>query len=239
MPPAVGDTAEPLPPLEPVYSAQISPAYTPPPPMPPLRARRSGLWYASLLVAVVVTLGGLGLLYQDDVSWQHQAADLRSQNGSLHEQLLTTQTDLRTAQGTITELKAAALHPSLGIWNVAQRIDGPAYYLAGGVPDTFTYHLVATSTGPMSISIVTFEQFAAATECVHTGSGDTNTCMHRPLVKNGIAKTFANVTSVNYDFHGAEGCADYLAVFTAASAVTVHPDVSVTYNPAPTFTGDC
>jgi len=44
---------------------------------------------------------------------------------------------------------------------------------------------------------------------------------------------------VNFDFHQAEGCANYLVVFTAGRAVTVTPNVSVTYNPAPTFTGDC
>lgn len=194
------------------------------------------MWYASLLLAVVVTLGGLGLLYQDDISWQHQAASLSSENATLRQQLLTTQTDVRTANATITELKAAALHPNLGIWNVQQRIDGPDYYLAGGVPDTFTYHLVASSTGPMSVSILTFEQFASAVDCVHNGTGTTDYCMHH---QPGIAKTFANVTSVNYDFHGAEGCANYMVVFTAARAVTVTPDVSVTYNPASTFTGDC
>jgi hypothetical protein len=226
--------AEPASPYEPAPLAPPpAPAWQPPPP------RRSRLWYASLLLAVVVTLGGLGMLYEDDTSWQRQANDLRSQNSTLHEQLLTTQSDLTGARSTITDLRTAALHPSLGIWNVQQRIDGPDYYLAGGVPDTFTYHLVASASGPMSVSIVTFEQFAAAVQCVHDGTGNTNYCMHRSLVANGIAKTFTNVRDVNYDFHLAEGCANYMVVFTAAGAVTVSPNVSVTYNPAPTFTGDC
>lgn len=228
-PPAAGETSEtPAPPASPV------PYYAPPPPSSP--ARRNGLWFASLLVALVVTLGGLGLLYQDDVSWQHQAASLSSQNASLQKQLLTTQTDLRTAQGTITELKAAAQHPNLGIWNVPQTINGPDYYLLGNVPDTFTYHLIATSTGPMSISILTVEQYAAAIDCVHNGGGNTNYCMqHQP----GTFKQWLGVSSVNYDFHLGEGCADYVVLFTAATAVTVHPNVSVTYNPASTVTGTC
>jgi len=183
-----------------------------------------------------VTLGGFGLLYGDDVSWQHQAADLSRQNATLHEQLLTTQGSLTTAQQTIQDLKTQAQHPKLGIWNVQQHIDGPDYYLAGGVPDTFTYHLVASSSGPMWVSILTFEQFASAVDCVHAGTGNTLYCMnHQP----GTFKTWENVTDVNFDFHQAEGCANYLVVFTAGRAVTVTPNVSVTYNPAPTFTGDC
>jgi len=185
---------------------------------------------------VIVTLGGLGLLYQDDVSWQRQAGDLSRQNASLSDQLRITRTDYTSAQQTIQDLRTQALHPSLGIWNVQQRIDGPDFYLAGGVPDTFTYHLRATSSGPMSVSILTFEQFAAAVDCVHQGTGNTNYCMHH---QPHTANTWLNVTTVDFDFHLAEGCANYMAVFTAGSAVTVTPNVSVTYNPAPTFTGDC
>ena len=200
------------------------------------RPRRNRLWYASLLLAAIVTLGGLGLLYQDDVSWQRQAGDLSRQNASLRDQLRITQSNYTTAQQTIQDLRTQALHPSVGIWNVQQHIDGPDFYLAGGVPDTFTYHLHATSTGPMSVSIVTFEQFAAAVDCVHQGTGNTNYCMHHQA---HISNTWLNVTKVDYDFHLAEGCANYMVVFTAGSPVTVSPNVSVTYNPAPTFTGDC
>ncbi|TMD19662.1 MAG: hypothetical protein E6I98_07135 [Chloroflexi bacterium] len=238
-PQAAGEPAEqppsyPTPPLVP-YSP---PAVSPPPlqtwqPAPP---RRSRLWYASLLLAVIVTLGGLGLLYQDDISWQQQSGDLSRQNASLRDQLRITQSDYRTAQQTIQDLKTQALHPNVGIWNVQQHIDGPDFYLAGGVPDTFTYHLHATSSGPMSVSILTFEQFAASVDCVHQGTGNTNYCMHH---QPKIANTWLNVTKVDYDFHLAEGCANYMVVFTAGGAVTVSPNVSVTYNPAPTFTGDC
>ena len=89
----------------------------------------------------------------------------------------------------------------------------------------------------MSVSILTFEQFASAIECVDNGAGSTNYCMHHS--KKGTVKSWLNVTSVSYDFHDAEGCANYMVVFTAANPVTVRPDVSVTYNPAATFTGDC
>jgi len=184
---------------------------------------------------VIVTLGGLGLLYQDDVSWQRQAGDLSRQNTTLREQLVTSQSNLTTARQTIQDLKTEAQHPNLGIWNVPQTIQGPDWNLLGNVPDTFTYHLHATSTGPMSVSILTVEEYATAIECVHTGLGRTNDCMHRkPTVISWL-----NVRSVDYDFHLGEGCADYIVVFTAAEKVIVSPNVSVTYNPASAVTGAC
>ncbi len=213
----------------------------PPPPFPPAPppARRSSIrrlvWYAASLIAIVVTLGSFGLLAVDDQSWQRQANDLRKQNDAMHEQLLTAQTNAKDQQGQIADLQAKLQHPLLEIWNVDEKIQGNDYYLAGGVPDTFTYHLHATATGPMNVSVVTFEQFVAGIECVDQGRGNTNYCLHH----SGTVKSFLNVRSVSYDFHLAEGCAGYMVVFTAPATVTVHPDVSVTYNPAPTFTGEC
>lgn len=231
-----GDPSPPTPFLpEPERAPWPKPAYSPPPPAARLRLGRKWLWYASVALAVVVTLGGLGLLYQDDIAWQRKAADEARQNAGLQARLLTSQSDYRTAQQTIQDLKTQALHPSLGIWNVKQSINGPDYFLAGGVPDTFTYHLNATATGPFSVSILTFLQFSSAIDCVHNGGGPTNYCMHH----SGSAVQWINVTTVSYDFHLAEGCADYVAVFTAGNAITLSPNVSVTYNPAPTFTGDC
>ena len=227
----------PPPPVEPPAEELRPPPPPPPPPVAPPRRRPNLLWYGALLLAVVVTLGGFGMLYSDDLSWQRQTHDLTRQNAALSEQLLTAQTSLADTQQQVTNLQAELQHPLLGIWNVQQKIDGADWYLAGGVPDTFTYHLNATATGPMSVSILTFEQFAAAIECIDNGAGNTNYCMHHS--RKGTVKSWLNVTSVSYDFHDAEGCANYMAVFTAARPVTVTPDVSVTYNPARTFTGDC
>jgi hypothetical protein len=56
---------------------------------------------------------------------------------------------------------------------------------------------------------------------------------------SGSVIGWLGVTSINYDFHLAEGCADYISVFTSASAITVTPNVSVTYSPATSATGAC
>ncbi len=235
--------AEASPPLAPTAAPQ-APA-PPPPKFDPAAPRASWarrLWTACLLVAVLVTGGGLALLYRDDSTWQRSTNDLQGQkhvlqgqNESLRSQLTSTQTSLTASQAQAAGLESELMHPTLGTWNVKQDLSGGTDYLDGGIPDTFTYHLRATSNRPMSVSILTFQQFAAALDCVHNGVANTNYCMHH----SGRVVGWDNVTSIDYDFHLAEGCAGYLQVFTSAGPVTVTPDVSVTYNPAPAATGAC
>jgi len=200
------------------------------------------LWTAALAFALLVAVGGLGFLYIDDTSNQNavralrgETQNLKSDNQNLKTQVATTQANLTATLGELATTRAQLEHPHLVIWNVPQRLQGPSWYLAGGVPDTFTYHLVASSNGPMSVSILTLEQWAKAIECVDNGVANTHYCMHH----SGAFRSWLGVTSVNYDFHGAEGCADYVAVFTAATPVLVTPNVSVTYNPASSSTGSC
>jgi hypothetical protein len=204
--------------------------------------RERRVWTAALAAALLVTAGGLGLLYVDDTNNQNadraltiQNEGLTGRNQNLQATLTTTETKLTASQDQVSSLTAQLAHPTLGIWNVPQAITGSSFYLAAGVPDTFTYHLKLTSNGPMSVSIVSIHQFGDAVRCVETGVGTTNYCMHH----SGSAIGWLNVTSINYDFHLAEGCAAYLAVITAGSSITVTPDVSVTYNPASAPTGSC
>jgi hypothetical protein len=237
-PDVAGQASEPIPP-PPSEPPPMAPAMLGPETRPALVAaphrRRNILWYAAVLVAMVVTLGAFGLLFVDDQGWQRQAARLQHENSTLHEQLSTSQAAQSDAQARASALQKELLHPTLGIWNVPQTIDSPNTWLEGGIPDTFTYHLRATSTGPMSVSILTFDQYASAIQCIDAGRGNANYCMHN----SGAVKSWINVTSVNYDFHLAEGCAGYMNVWTAPGPVTVHPDVSATYNPASTLTGVC
>jgi len=242
-PVSAAEAPEPVPPAE--FDATPWPVPSRPTPRAPRVSRPLGprMWTAALAGALVFTAGGLALLYLDDTTFQNTANQMNSQNKALQAQnksvatqLATTQTNLTATLGELATVKAELEHPTLTIWNVSQVLKNPSWYLAGGIPDTFTYHLVATSTGPMTVSILTFEQWGKAVECIDNGVGNTNYCMHH----SGAEITWTNVTSVNYDFHKAEGCADYLSVFTTAgSNVTVTPNVSVSYNPAPTSTGAC
>jgi hypothetical protein len=207
----------------------------------PIVTRRR-VWIASLTAVILVTAGGFALLYNDDTGYQNLDRSLTTQNASLtgrnlilQGQLTTTQAGLADANTQLAAAIAELKHPHLGIWNVPQQVSGPTYYLAAGVPDTFTYNLRLGSNGPMNVSIVSFEQFKAAVLCVENGVANTNWCMHH----NGSAIGWANQTAISYDFHEAEGCAAYMLVITAPSPVTVTPDVSVTYNPATHATGTC
>ena len=242
-PPVLETIPEPPPP--PVFDATPWPVAPRPAPRPVRVSRPWGprLWTATLAAALLLTAGGLAFLYADDMNSQNAVNQLNSQNQALKSQvkqaqaqLLTTQTNLTATLGELATVRAELEHPNLTIWNVPQEINGPDYYLAGGAPDTFTYHLQASSTGPMSVSILTLRDFVRAIDCVQAGGGSTHYCMHH---SGTPFTTWPDVTSVSYDFHAAEGCAGYVVVFTSAGDVTVKPNVSVTYNPASTSTGDC
>jgi hypothetical protein len=245
-PPAPEAASEPPPP--PVFDATPWPVPPRPAARPPRPVRISRdllprFWTAALAAALLFTAGGVALLYMDDTNSQNAANQLnsqnqalKSQNKQLQAQLVTTQTNLTASLGELATVRAELEHPHLTIWNVPQEIKGPDWYLAGGAPDTFTYVLIATSTGPMSISILTLEDFAKALSCVQNGAGNTNWCMHH---SGSPAHTWTSVTSVSYSFHEAEGCADYVVVFTSDRDITVKPNVSVTYNPASASTGSC
>ena len=250
--PVVGGMATGEPPIADTPEAPMS-TMAPPEPAasPPLQSpgtatgfipRGRRLWTASLAAALLVTSGGIGLLYLDDTSYQNADQALTLQNESLtgrnellQGQLTSTQADLTATKAMLATAQAELQHPTLEVWNVPQQVQGATYFLAAGVPDTFTYHLKLTSTGPMRVSILSFQQFGDAIKCVENGIGNTNYCMHH----SGTAQSWLDVTTVSSDFANSEGCAAYMLVITAGSPVTVTPNVSVTYNPASHLTGAC
>src|SRR5437762_2201264 len=206
------------------------------------QSRERRWWATALTSTILIAVIGIGFLYVDDSSNQASVRSLTTQNESLtgrnlilQGQLDRTQANLTATLGELAQTKADLEHPHLVISNAPIKIKDRTWYLAGNVPDTFTLHLQATSTGPMSVSILTLEQWAKAVQCISSGAGSANYCMHY----SGAVMSWLSVTSVKYDFHLGEGCADYVTVFTAASAVTVTPNISVTYNPASKATGVC
>ena len=207
----------------------------------PMFERQRRWWTIALAGTLLISAFGIGLLYVDDTNNQATIKLLTTQNEQLrgHGQLLQdelnrTNANLTATLGELASTKAELEHPTLTIWNVPQQIKGPTWWLVGGIPDMFTYHLHATSTGPMSVSILTLDDYAAAAQCIANG-GLANYCMHH----SGSVVGWMNKTAVDYDFHLAEGCADYVSVFTSSTTVTVHPNVSVTYAPSNSTTGAC
>src|SRR5438105_2905955 len=177
-----------------VEPAEAAEPYSPPPALrrprtrsawtPIYQGRERRWWTIALAGTLLVTALGVGLLYMDDASNQATIRSLNTSNESLtgrnqilNNQLATTQANLTATLGELATTKAELEHPQVVIWTLPQQLKGANWYLAGGIPDTFTYHLKATSTGPMSISILTLEQWAKAIECVDNGIGPTNYCM--------------------------------------------------------------
>ncbi len=208
-------------------------------------------WILPAALVVAVVLGSSVILfvaYQNNVSLTRQlrdsrahagdlerrANDLQGRNGDLEGQVRSATQQSTQLQARVGQLETELREPTKTIWNVAQLLQGPDSYLAGGVPDTFTYHLKLRSDGPISVSIISFGQFAKAIDCVRLGRGSTHYCMH-----HSGGTSWEDITNLSYDFHDSEGCASYMSVITAVQRVTVTPDVSVTYHPAPRPTGDC
>src|SRR5258708_1987964 len=142
--------------------------------------RERRLWTAALAAALLITAGGLGILYVDDTNYQNadraltlQNEELTGKSQNLQTALATTQVKLTASQNQVTDLTAELAHPTLGISNVPQAIIRSILYPGARVPDTFTYHLKLTSNGPMSVSILSIHQFGDAVRCLETGVGST------------------------------------------------------------------
>jgi hypothetical protein len=208
-------------------------------------------WILPVALVVLVVVGSAAILYvayQNNASLTRQLSDSRVRTGELERKTTELQDRNRDLEGQVLaanqqaaqlqtrvgQLEAELREPTKTIWNVAQILEGPDSYLAGGVPDTFTYHLRLRSDAPISVSIISFGQFAMAIDCVRLARGNTHYCMHHSGGTN-----WQDITTLSYDFHDSEGCASYMSVITAVRRVTVTPDVSVTYPPAPRPTGDC
>ncbi len=200
-------------------------------------------WTIALAAALLVAVGGIGLLWADDSNFQRSANELTAQNGALksenetlRSQLNTTQTNLTATLGELANVRAQLDHPTVVTWTLPQTLRTSNSYLLAGVPDAFTLHLVLAANHPISVSILTHEDLAAAFACYDNGVGNVNWCMHH---SGTPVRSWLSTQKVDYDFHDAEGCAGYVVVITASSSATVTPNVSVTYNPNPNRTGIC
>src|SRR5258708_33083542 len=98
--------------------------------------RQRRLWTAALAAALLITAGGLGILYVDDTNYQNadraltlQNEELTGKSQNLQTALATTQVKLTASQNQVTDLTAELAHPTLAIWNVPPALSGSTLYL--------------------------------------------------------------------------------------------------------------
>jgi len=206
------------------------------------RTRRELVWI-SVGLAAVFLVGALW--YSDDSSLRNTIGRLSTQLGNSQEQLSTTQAQLTVA-------RQEALNPTLETWNVPGTI-GPNSWLAGSVPDTFTFHLRFMSSGDTFFAFLTLSEYVRFNECpgnVYSLNPSINRlaagCIDYWLFNNrppaDRVGVFPAGVNVNFDFHYAEGCASWVSVLMpekARTTLTIQPSVAVTYAPASSPTPGC
>ena len=153
-------------------------------------------------------------------------------------------------QQQLQAAQAEAKNPTVGIWNDCGGSCAiqPGSYRVGTIPDTFTYHLKLTSDVSVDAYFLTVEEYARFYNCpsyIRPSAGQNRiaACAGAWALNGQVpGDRFASGNAVNFDFHLAEGCASYLVVmFPSAAGETadLHPDVSVSYQPAAAPTGEC
>jgi cell division protein FtsB len=237
----------------PIQQSQSVP-YLPPTPAP----QRSAFgWLQSdknrvrALVLLAVILGGallfsslqnaslqsrLTILQNEASAYQTQLQSSQAQNSQLRSQVSQLQSQNGYLEGQVQSLNLQNNRPTLTIWTSCGKpcTTSQTSWLAGGVPDTFTYYVTYTADYPVGVYFLSLNQYSYFATCPSTGSVESQlACV------TGTYLFFAPTTSLNGVFHLAEGCAGYVAVFYSDTNAVIHPDVTVTYNPASSTTGVC
>jgi uncharacterized coiled-coil protein SlyX len=165
-------------------------------------------------------------------SQSSQIVGLNGQVGSLNGQVSNLQSQISAQDDEISTLQTELKSPTLSIWNRAQSMQ-PGYFLYEGVPDTFDYSDVWTSSSPITVYYLSVTQ---GTQYFNCGAASAITCVSGTYYYNGPT------TSANDVFKLAEACGAYVAIYqpqSTSTTVTLYPNISITYNPAPALTGAC
>jgi hypothetical protein len=196
----------------------------------------AALGAACLVVLTVSALLTAGL-WVDAQRWRAEAVTQRSNvlrqqqqlNQSLQE-MEQMRTQLHEIQAENHDLEARAANPTLAIWNSCAHPCALASdrVLAGGVPDTFAFHVSYVSDVPVSLYFFSFHQWTQYDDCGFQASCVSGSYGYYPASR-----------SRKVDFLDATGCAGYVFVMSAETAGTVTPDVKATYRPADHPTGIC
>jgi hypothetical protein len=178
-----------------------------------------------------------------------------SDNSSLNTRLTALNSDLASAQRERDAAKDEARHPTLGINNTTQTIQANSGWIAGGVPDTFTYHLAFISDVAVTYVFVSYHDYVTFATC-NTSAFTMNDRSRSKLggclynLGGRYAQGSSNLddsvwgggTNVSMTFHGAEGCAGWTSIMFPSKAneiAHVTPNISITYNPSSVATPPC
>lgn len=163
------------------------------------------------------------LLARSVSHWRSSSIRWQTSSATYHSQLTGLKTKVASTVGNLDK-------PHFVLWNSCGAAGpkagcplAPGQEYVGGLPDTFTYRVRFHSTMPVTVRIMSAHDYV----CWETGNCDSHWWW------------WQNRRSLNDVFHAAEGCADYLAVFTTTETGTLYPNISVTRNPAPRPTGGC
>lgn len=191
----------------------------------PRRGGRAPVVLLSILLAVVVVVSAVLI---SDLAMNNRRETASANTAAARATVEGRQ--LKDLDKQIATLKQSAAHPTVEVWNTCGGPCqvGPRQVLVGGAPDTFVLHFAYTSTAPVTLSFLTFHQWTQFDEC-----GFNVTCV------TSSYPTYPPTTRQMVDFTLSAGCAGYVYVLTAATPATVKPDVSATYQPAATVTGQC
>jgi hypothetical protein len=196
---------------------------------------------ALLVVAAgaLVSLGAVGGGAYESSHWQplytrasNELRVARNEGFDATIRAAAVQDELSRLQQNIVDKVGSLDHPTFVLWNSCGS-GGPSagcpltagHEYVGGVPDTFTYEINFRSTVPVTTRILPAYQYA---------------CRYTKACAWGSAGMYwAPTTDLHVVFHEAEGCADYIAIFSTTQTGTFYPDIHVTQNPASHSTGTC
>ena len=207
----------------------------------PVRWRRR----LSILFVFIIALAAgafLGVRHEEDhwkplynrattevAHWKSESAQWQADAKNWQESTDRYQTQLQAIQDKVTATVGNLNKPQFVLWNSCGSGPSagcplrPGHEYVGGVPDTFTYYPSFHATVPVTLWIMTTDNFVCweTHQCAWHGWG------------------WKNRTDVDGVFHSAEGCAGYLAVFYSNQTGTLYPSVSIERRPARHPTGAC
>jgi cell division protein FtsL len=195
----------------------------------------------ALLVLLLLITSSVAMYYHQEYitangELQDVSNQLQSANNALQDannQIDSLNNEVANLNSTMKALEQASSNPTLGMWGKcgggsACPMSGGSWR-EGGVPDTFALQISFTSTVPVTVYILTLEQYVQFSNC----RGDIS-CV------SGTYWYFGPSTSLQDGvFTLAEGCGDYVMIYKSLGDGMIYPNVTITYNPAPEPTGVC